>query len=346
MKTQAAKKLEIFLLLALRQTAKTNVRQTKTSANEVSENEETKSPEDKNIEASERIFSAFSEQLDKPQSEKFERLRLSYQNKPEAEKQKWRERVEASIGSEASRLIDDAVHRSHVEAAIKREIAPIQKIVVSALSPAYENLLAPNQNKAENKDAQNNFHLPAQLERTVCKTFAAQFVALRDLPDAGVFDRLSGAQTARLARFAGIREVAVACAGIKAVEAVAGFLRRFAPEDARAIAAQLSGLPEISGERLAFAENLVQSALEIESKPTSAILDWLGLRLIGIMLGASESAARVAYAEQKLPLETEPKLSEIVETQRQNTPDALLREIAAEIERLAETIADSGAKTK
>jgi len=346
MKTQAAKKPEIYLLLALRQTAARSVRQTKSDAPEDCQIEETALPENENLEMRERIFSAFSEQLDTPQAEKFERLRSNYQSKPEAEKQKWRERVQALIRQDADNLIDDAVHFSHVEAAIKREIPPIQKIIASALSPDYRNLLAPNVNEAENDEAQNDFRLPARLERTVCKAFAAQFVALRDLPDARVFDRLNGAQTARLARFAGIREVAVACAGIKAVEAVAGFLRRFAPEDARAIAAQLSGLPEISGERLAFAENLVQSALENEPKPTSAILDWLGLRLIGIMLGAGESAARVRYAGQKLPLETEPKLSEIVDTQRRNTPDALLREIAAEIERLAETVADSGAKTK
>ena len=349
MKTQAAKKSEIFLLLALRQAMTDAAHPVLSVAPAALETEEAKALENENAEASEKfaeIFSAFSEQLEKPDAEKIERLRASYQNKSEAEKQKWREQIRALIETDARHLIDAAVHCSHIEAAIKREIPAIQKIVASALPPDYKNLRALNENDAKNERAQNNFVLPARLRQTICKTFAAQFVALRDLPDARVFYRLSGAQLARLARFAGIREVAIACAGITAVEAVAGFLRRFEPEDARAIAAQLNGLPKISGERLAFAENLVRSALENEPKPSSATLDWLGIRLVGVLLCAGDSAARIAYAEQKLPLETEPKLSEIIETERRRTPEALKKKIASEIERLAEMVAESGAKTK
>lgn len=348
MKKSAARKLEIFLLLALRQSAR---RRASDSAAPTSAETELETPPEVEVDFAEEIFQAFSEQLNQPDAEKFERLRVNYQNKSEAERQKWRARIDATMrgarDGDEDFLIDENVHRSRLEASLKSEIPAIRKIAARALPPAHRNLYAADGNEAEEDSPQKKSRIPARLEKTVRQTFAAQFVSLKDLRQAGAFDRLSGAQLARLVRFTGIREVAVACAGIKAVEAVAGFLRRFAPEDARAVAAQLSSLPKISDERLAFAENLVQRALEIEPQPSSAMLDWLGIRLVGILLCAPEreSAARVIYAEQKLPLEAEPKLSAIVHIECRKTPDALKRKIASEIERLAATISDAGAKS-
>lgn len=339
MKKQTPKKSEIFLLLALRQAARFS------SAADAAEVEEQAPPED---ESREEIFTTFAEQLPAHDAERFERLRLNYQNKSDDEKRKWRERVAASIGASAEFSIDENIHRSHVDAALARENPAIQKIVRATLSTSYRNDLETDSLNKEFKTARVKTTARIALEKTVCKTFAAQFVRLKDLREAKAFDRLSGAEIARLARLAGIREVAFACAGIKEIEAVGAFLRRFAPEDGRAVAAQLSGLPQTSVERLAFAESLVESALEIESQPSSAMLDWLGVRLIGILLCESEeenekSAARLAYAEQKLPRETAPKLSELIETECRKTPAALKEKIGAEIEKLAETIAASSA---
>lgn len=354
MKKTTAKKLEIFLLLALRQAAadKLPSREEPASAEEdapdaaATEDASPSAHESEDAEKINEFFLAFSEQLTAPENEKLERLYSNYQDKSEAEKQNWRLQTARSIGGDELPLVDESVHRSHVEAALNREIPAIRRIVAGALPAAYKNLYAPVQNKAENDLNANFAGASARLEKTVRATFARQFVAVRDLPAANVFDGLSGAQIARLARLAGIREVARACAGINAVEAVGAFLRRFEPEDGRAVAAQLSGLPKISAERLAFAENLVQNALEIEAqKPSAAMLDWIGIRLIGILLCApqNENAARVAYTEQKLPLETAPRLSEIIEIECRKTPPELRKKIGSEVERLAETIAKSGA---
>lgn len=349
MKKQTAKRLEIFLLLALRQAA----RRSFPDVDNNSEIEEARGArtETDDAENSPEIDSVFPEQLAAPDAEKFERLRLNYQSKSEIEKQKWRERVANSIGADEF-AIDEVVHRSHVEAALQKEAQAIQKILAPALPFAHENQSAAIGVEADDNRKSNDLTdaspaSSARLEKIVRQTFAAQFVALRDLPAAVVFDRLSGAQLARLVRLAGLREVAYACAGIKAVEAVSGFLRRFAPEDGRAVAAQLSGLPKISEERLAFAESLVQSALEIETEPSAQMLDWLGIRLVGILLCApASSAARLAYAEQKLPFETGLKLSEIIETECRATPPELKKKIAAEIERLAETVGSASGKNE
>lgn len=313
MKNESPKKTEIFLLLALRQAARLNL-----------------TAQDDETDSTENFFAELCEQLPAPEAKKIERLRLDYQNKSEEEKRKWREQTENFIGSD-NRFLDGNIHQSHIEAALEKEIPAIRKIV-SALPSAQRNRF----NKIIGETKGEELPRPTLLEKTVCQTFAKQFVALRDLPAATAFDRLSGAQLARLIRLAGIREVALACVRITAVESVAAFLRRFSAEDARAIAAQLSGLPEPGDERLSFAESLVQTAMEIESKP-SAMLDLLGIWLIGILL-CDGAAQRTIYTAQKLPLEVAPKLSEMIETQCRQTPAELQREIGAEIERLSETV--------
>lgn len=337
MKNESPKKLEIFLLLALRQ-------QQMSHLDSSSDEDETDAEE----EATEEFPSAFAGRLSSPKdAKKFERLRADYQNKSEEEKQTWRELIESFIGSDEP-VLDGNIHHSHIDAMLKKETPPMRKIIAASLPPDYQ--IPFGEDELRDRSSVENSQKPRSvwLERNVRRTFVQRFVALRDLPTAeSAFDRLNGAQLARLARLAGIREVALACLRIEAVESVTAFLRRFAAEDARAIAAQLGNLPQqqnASDERLAFAENLVHTALESEPQP-SAMLDLLGAWLIGILLcGNDGGEERIAYTAQKLPLEAAPKLPEMIEEHCRQTPAALQNKIAAEIESLAETIASTGGK--
>lgn len=319
MKEPSRKKLEVFLLLALN-------RRTLLNSDENGENIETD-------EFSEKIFSALSAQMSAPEAENFERMRRDYEKKSEAEKENWRNRVETAIGADES-FLDQNIHRSHIDAALRNETAAVGKVLAAGMPPEYQNRSTDKPKNTGDETTRNHRHL----EKSVRETFARQFVARQNLPAPTAFDNLSGARLARLIRLAGIREVALACVRISAVESVASFLRRFSAEDARAIAAQLNALPKTSGERLSFAENLVQIALEQESKP-SAMLDLLGFRLIGISLCAG-TPERVRYTEQKLPLEVEPKLSDVIDAQCRKTPVGLQREVGRQIEQLAETITE------
>lgn len=318
-------KLEVFLLLALR---RESVFSSTENIRDTAEND-----------FSDEFFAAFKTHLPAPQLETLDRMRADYRKKSEAEKKKWQSRVASSVGSDEL-FLDPHIHRSHIDDALRGETAAVAEIVHAGMPPD-------SRNRANQKrDAADRGKSPRRdsLEKHVRRTFAAQFVARRNLSAPTAFDNLSGAHLARLIRVAGVQEVASACVRIDAVEAVASFLRRFSAEDARAIAAQLSALPPTSSERLLFAENLVQAALELELKP-SAMLDLLGLWLIGIALCAAPPE-RVRYTEQKLPLEVEPKLSVTVETQRRKTPIAMQREINRQVERLAETIAGADRKVK
>ena len=312
-------KLEIFLLLALRQAAQSD------------------SSEPEEDEQLEKAFAAVAEQLPAAQAKKFERMQADFENKSEEEKQKRLEQIEKSIGNDEF-LIDETVHWSHIETALEKENLFVRKIAVNSISPVHQKYFKQNTaNKPEEKT-------PARkhLERNIRLTFIKQFVALRDLSDVGDFDRLNGAHLVRLIRLAGIREVAMACAEIEAVESVTAFLRRFAAEDARAIATHLRGLPKVSPERLSFAEDLVQTALKRDLQP-SAMLDWLGMRLIGVVL-CNAGEKKINYTEQKLPLEVKPKLSEMIDAQCRKTPDKLQSEIGKGIDQLAETIWKQAAK--
>lgn len=321
MQNQSPDRLEIFLALALKSGAKQN-----SAAKSVEETADETVFDDSTHEN----FPAISAYLTEKESQKFKRLQADYQNKPEAEKVGWQTEILRKIGTD-EQLIDETVHWSYVNEKLQKEISAVQKIIFNFLPSEHQKAM----NHSAGKLKENNRKTNA-LDKTVGRAFAKHFVSLPDLSKPTAFDRLNGAQLARLIRLAGIREVALACLQIEAVELVAAFLRRFSAEDAQAIAAQLNSLPKLSEERLSFAQNLVQTTLEIESQP-SAMLDLLGIRLIGIAL-CDSLPKRVVYTKQKLPLEVAPQLSEIIEEQNRDTPKDLQREISAEVEQTAQTI--------
>ena len=350
MTNQSPDRLEIFLALALRRGAKQSFVAGSFMPSADFENES----DDESVSGNLRDekFSPLFEHLTEPEAEELKRLRTNYQIKTEVEKTNWRASVLSKIGTD-EQLIDETVHSSHINDALQKEIPAVQKIIAAALPPGYKNSMetvVPNKrkktsvapdlktNSGSEKSREEAFKkLSSSIEKTIRRTFARQFVSLRNLPKPTAFDRLSGTQLARLIRLSGIREVALACVRIEAVESVAAFLRRFSAEDARAVAAQLNSLRRTSESRLSFAESLVQTTIEIEPQP-SAMLDLLGVWLIGIFL-CNSAEIRIHYTNQKLPLEVVTKLPEIIDQQCRNTPKDLQKKISAEIEHLAETIA-------
>ena len=325
MQNQSPDRLEIFLALALKSGAKQSSLENFMPAADDSESVFDESANEK--------LSAVLAHLTEKETERFERLQTNYQNKPETEKAEWLAEILHKIGTDET-LIDNTVHASNVSNALRQEIPAVQKILFSFLSPEHQTAV----NTPAEKPKKNNQPHTNALEKTVRRAFAAQFISLQDLARPTAFDRLNGAQLARLIRLTGIHEVALACLRIEAVESVAAFLRLFSAEDAQAIAAQLKNVPKKSETRLAFAETLVQKTMEIESNP-SAMLDLLGIRLVGILL-CDNPKERVVYTNQKLPIQIAPQLPKLIEEQCHRTPPNLQSEIGAEIERIAQMLKD------
>ena len=332
MKKQFPDRIEIFLALAIRRIERSNFKPElfNIESAPVLADESTEPPI---IELPDQMPALFN-YLNEAEKEKLVRLWRDYQSKTETEKIEWRARVFKKIGTD-EQFIDEQIHKSHIVAALEKEPAGIQRIVRRLLAPDFD--ASAIESNAATKNGKNPLSKNTlSLERTVRRRFAGQFVALRDLKKITAFDRLSGAQMARLIRLNGIREVATACVRIEAVEAVAAFLRIFSAEDAQAVAAQLNALPTLDEARLSFAETIVQATLEDEPQP-SAMLDWLGIRLLATFLCDADES-RVRCAKQKLPLELAPRLTEIINEQRRETDAYLRKQIADEIERLAETL--------
>lgn len=279
-----------------------------------------------------KVFS----RLDEKKTKQIKKLLANYAEKSVEEQKIWRNEIASFIGTDRV-FFDESLHWSHLADSLESETPGIRTIIYAGLSEDYRNHLKSRLAIDEDTLPKTHGKSPKILiENAVRTAFGRQFVSLRDLTAPTAFDKLNGAQTVRLIRLAGIREVAFACAGIEAVETLAAFLKRFPAEAARAIATQLNSLPKVSPMRLAFAEKLVQKAFEMEPQPT-AMLDLLGIWLVGIRLCES-SEKRVAYIQQKLPREFAPELSEVIENQCREANVEMRKTISAQIEQIAETI--------
>ncbi|HEY0170036.1 MAG TPA: hypothetical protein VGB98_03215 [Pyrinomonadaceae bacterium] len=204
--------------------------------------------------------------------------------------------------------LDEHLHHSHVTEALRGEPGRVRRLVVSHLPPALAAACSDALGLAE-QDARD---YPERAEReagprpevvaVVRRVFLSHFLTLADVERPTALDMLSGAELARLVRLLGVRETALACRGIEAVEAVAAFLKRFAPEDARAVAAHIRTLTGVDPRRVARAGQRVQEALRAEPDP-GAMLDRVGLRLLAAALSGRARRVSLRYAAQKLPVE-------------------------------------------
>lgn len=231
--------------------------------------------------------------------------------------------------------LDEHVHPSHIVQALMDEPARVQELVVKNLAAPLAAAVAQELNFNLRATRQERTTPPApEIVSIIRRKFLSHFVIREDLREVTPLELLSGVELARLIRLLGVRETATACRGITAVEAVASFLRRFAPEDARAIATHVAALTEVAPRRVAFAEWLIQEALSVEPEP-SAMLDRVGLRLLAITLAAGDDA-RLRYLAQKLPLEAARWLAEMAHAATANTEAReMMRTVARETEAVA-----------
>jgi hypothetical protein len=167
--------------------------------------------------------------------------------------------------------------------------------------------------------------------------FFAQFVLCEAVNNPTPLDLLSGVELARLIRLLGVRETAIACSGIAAVETVTSFLKRFSAEDAYAIVSHLAVLQTVDRKRVVFAEQLARAAFTPETDQASAMLDRTGLALLAIVLKA-RGALRRRHTTQKLPLAAARELEELIDNHRFPGDRDLMRRIIDEAESLAASL--------
>ena len=200
--------------------------------------------------------------------------------------------------------LDERLHHSHVTEALRGEPPRVRRLVVAhlpgALAAACASALGLPAEEAR-AGAERGGPAP-EVVAVVRRVFLSHFITLAHVERPAPLDFFSGAELARLVRLLGVRETALACRGIQAVEAVAAFLNRFAPEDAGAVALHLKSMTSVEPWRVSLAGQHVQEALRAEPEP-AAMLDRTGLRLLAAALSGRTRRASLRYAAQKLPVE-------------------------------------------
>ncbi|HEX8150766.1 MAG TPA: hypothetical protein VF591_26515 [Pyrinomonadaceae bacterium] len=230
--------------------------------------------------------------------------------------------------------LDEHLHHSHVAEALRGEPERVRRLVVAHLPPALGAACARALGMSVKEVEREGGARPSpEVVAVVRRVFLSHFITLADVERPTPLDFFSGAELARLVRLLGVRETALACRGIAAVEAVAAFLKRFSPEDASAVALHLKSMTNVEPWRVALAGQHVQEALRAEPEP-AAMLDRTGLRLLAAALSGRARRASLRYAAQKLPVEAARWLRLMAATGSTPGPAAPASDDAAEARRL------------
>ncbi|HET6976015.1 MAG TPA: hypothetical protein VFI24_06815 [Pyrinomonadaceae bacterium] len=237
-------------------------------------------------------------------------------------------RIRAS-SPERDRRCKEDIHTSEIIDALRNEPRLVQSLIVGTLVPDQQTAVAEELGVSIEPGPTGN----TTIVDVVRRAFFAQFVPTSGLNDQTALDLLSGIELARLIRLLGVRETAIACKGITAVEAVTAFLKRFSAEDAHAIRFHLGSLQTVEQERIDFAEAVVSSAIEAGSIGAST-LDRVGLTLLAMVLAESDELHR-RHTAQKLPLAASRQLDEILKTGLPDYDFELVRNLIAEVHSLA-----------
>lgn len=227
---------------------------------------------------------------------------------PEGERARWIARA-LNRGRQEHARLDEHIHPSHVAAALNLEPPHVQRFVLRHLPPALAAAAAAMigvRFPPEETGGAAPIRPAPESARVVRRAFLKNFVTFDALDDPRPLDHLSGIELRRLIRLLGVREVAVACRGVAAVETIAAFLRRFEAEDARAIASHIASLTDLDADRVALAGRLVRHMIDLEID-SGALLFRTGMRVLAA--GADwRDERRLRYTAQKLPVEVAAEL--------------------------------------
>jgi hypothetical protein len=254
---------------------------------------------------------------------------------------------------ERDRRFDKDIHPTQVVAALREESPRIQSLTVRLLPPSLGEQVAEELgiSPAEEVDSMPSMQqeVAKKLAEVVRRSFFAQFVFTAALKSPTPLDLLSGVELARLIRLLGVRETAIACRGIPAVETVTAFLKRFSAEDAHAIVFHLRTLKPVKPERIVFADSVARKAIKAETNIASTMLDRIGLTLLAIVLSAGGNLRR-RHTAQKLPLAAARELDELAHVSRTYCDREMAQGLVAEAESLAENLhhlpLDAGAERR
>lgn len=297
----------------------------------------------------------FAEALPEKERQEFEGRYKWYGKLQAAEQEGW---LTSTLGraratsSSALAIVDENLHPTHVIEALRPETHSIRALILKNLPPTLSAQVASALSNAEpikQADERSGQQRDEPLEKgsgkaaseapddrivaVIRRTFLSRFVFAGMLRYPTPLDLFTGVELARFVRLLGVREIAIACHGSSQVESVAAFLRRFPAEDAQAISDYFQALEIVEPARLAFAERVVYSAMQLYPAPT-ALIDHLGVMLLALVMSEREPVM-LAYTAQKLPVTIAGELLKLAEEATVYEERDIIGQIIAEAEALA-----------
>jgi hypothetical protein len=272
--------------------------------------------ETENEQLSEQIIGILSALSDHDLQAAREKLKY-YEALTTEEKRVWQARVLSRVKNR-NLTLDKDVHYTQIAQFIHSEPEYIGNFILQRLSPEIaDNVAVILERKLESIGQPKSVN--SNLENLVRRRFLSNFVARENLFEVKPLSLIAGSDFLEFIQRLGQDEIAIVCRGVKDVESLAPFLRRFDPADSQAILEQMANLRTIEKKRLEKAESLVKNAWAHEKDP-ALIVQLIGLeKLAAALSGFDPLTAR--YLIQKLPLNLATKISDNIQTTERSQSD-------------------------
>ncbi len=265
---------------------------------------------------SEQIIATLSALGDNDLSAVREKLEY-YDALTDEEKRLWQARIISRVKNR-SLTLDKDVHYTQIAEFLRSEPDYIGDFILQRLSPEIsENVALILERKlGTNGQAKN---VDPGVENLVRRRFISNFVSRENLFEVKPLSLIAGGDFLEYIQRLGQDEIAIVCRGVKDVENLAPFLRRFDPADSQAILEQMATLRTVEKKRLEKAETLAKNAWANEKDP-ALIVQLIGLeKLAAALSGFDTMTAR--YIIQKLPANLAAKINDNIQTTERSLED-------------------------
>lgn len=249
-------------------------------------------------------------------------------------------------------VLDKNINMSHIAENLSREPKTIQNLILKNLPPnlsrrinKYLELYYSIEDVSEPQNV-NEKQIRNDIVALVKRKFLSDFVSFGNIYEPTAADKLTAAELEDFIYHLGLREVALACRGIRSKESLAAFLNRFADEDVRKIAAYITELERIRPFWVEQADELVRKSWREDVTPDK-VLKKIGFKILAEAFAEREETAR-HYTEQKFSAYDAKIWRKMVERSKMKISSATDEEILIftkrqkSVERLAANFAQNG----
>lgn len=273
--------------------------------------------------------------LRSPIREKLDERAAQVESLSEPQRQRWLGRWIDTVRQRGETTeLDQNINAEQIAIVLQKEPFPIRRSILSYLpldtSRHVRALLEPDKSANSANDEFSN-DLSEEIVEIVKLRFLENFAQIRSVCDVNALDEMTIGDLEKFIHKLGLREIAVACRGIRSREKIAAFLCRFAEDDAKSIATYLSKLDEVEPVWVSIADRTVQRLWNPRLRPHQ-ILYKIGMELLACAF-AERSDTAIRYTSQKFSSRDSRRWNRLVLAFRERLDDPDMRTVEIEKKR-------------